>query len=210
MKSFQISTMPNLINIFLKLNIILFSLYVINTPATIENDIDYQIESESFTIPGHGVLTLDVPRVWNYNFTIKGSNEPPIITFYNLNKDKDKEEIYQLNLSVLWEDGFKRNISSPEYIQSLVEKTGRQALINSDQTKLSLKKITGQDGVGYLFNLSDSGVNTDEYQFLTQGALAVGKLLLIFSLFSNDNESILQEALLKIIMSAQHHHRKDV
>jgi hypothetical protein len=200
--------MPNLINIFLKLNIILFSLYVINAPATIENDIDYQIESESFTIPGHGVLTLDVPRVWNYNFTIKGSNEFPIITFYNL--DKDKEEIYQLNLSVLWEDGFKRNISSPEYIQSLVEKTGKQALINSDQTNLSLKKITGQDGVGYLFNLSDSGVNTYEYQFLTQGALAVGKLLLIFSLFSNDNESILQEALLKIIMSAQHHHRKDV
>ena len=208
MKSSQISTMPNLINIFLKLNIILFSSYVINVPATIENGIDYQIESESFTIPGHGILTLDVPRVWNYNFTIKGSNEPPIITFYNL--DKDKEEIYQLNLSVLWEDGFKRNISSPEYIQSLVEKTGRQALINSDQTKLSLKKITGQNGVGYLFNLSDSGVNTDEYQFLTQGALAVGKLLLIFSLFSNDNESILQEALLKIIMSAQHHHRKDV
>ena len=208
MKSFQILIMPNLINIFLKLNIILFSLYIINAPATIKNDIDYQIESESFTIPGHGVLTLDVPRVWNYNFTIKGSNEPPIITFYNLGKDK--EEIYQLNLSVLWEDGFKRNISSPEYIQSLVEKTGKQALINSDQTNLSLKKITGQDGVGYLFNLSDSGANTNEYQFLTQGALAVGKLLLIFSLFSNDNESILQEALLKIIISAQHHHRKDV
>ncbi len=208
MESSQILTMPNLINIFLKLNIILFSLYVINAPATKENDIDYQIESESFTIPGHGVLTLDVPRVWNYNFTIKGNNNPPIITFYNL--DKDKEEIYQLNLSVLWEDGFKRNISSPEYIQSLVEETGEQALINSDQTELSLKKITGQDGVGYLFNLSDSGANTDEYQFLTQGALAVGKLLLIFSLFSNEDESILQQALLKIIMSAQHHDRKDV
>jgi len=208
LESSQILTMPNLINIFLKLNIILFSLYVINAPATKENDIDYQIESESFAIPGHGVLTLDVPRVWNYNFTIKGNNNPPIITFYNL--DKDKEEIYQLNLSVLWEDGFKRNISSPEYIQSLVEETGEQALINSDQTELSLKKITGQDGVGYLFNLSDSGANTDEYQFLTQGALAVGKLLLIFSLFSNEDESILQQALLKIIMSAQHHDRKDV
>ncbi len=208
MESSQILTMPNLINIFLKLNIILFSLYVINAPATKENDIDYQIESESFTIPGHGILTLDVPRVWNYNFTIKGNNNPPIITFYNL--DKDKEEIYQLNLSVLWEDGFKRNISSPEYIQSLVEETGEQALINSDQTELSLKKITGQDGVGYLFNLSDSGANTGEYQFLTQGALAVGKLLLIFSLFSNEDESILQQALLKIIMSAQHHDRKDV
>jgi hypothetical protein len=200
--------MSNLIYFFLKLNIILFSLYVVNVHATTENELDYQSLSESFSIPGHGVLTLDVPRIWNYNFTIKGDNESPIITFYNL--DKDKEEIYQLNLSVLWEDGFKRNISSPEYIQSLVKKTGKQALINSDQTKLNLKKITGQDGVGYLFNLSDNDADTGEYQFLTQGALAVGKLLLIFSLFSNDNESILQEALLKIIMSAQHHHRKDV
>ena len=208
LKSSQILIMSNLIYFFLKLNIILFSLYVVNVYATTENELDYQSLSESFSIPGHGVLTLDVPRIWNYNFTIKGDNESPVITFYNL--DKDKEEIYQLNLSVLWEDGFKRNISSPEYIQSLVERTGKQALINSDQTELSLKKITGQDGVGYLFNLSDSGAKTGEYQFLTQGALAVGKLLLIFSLFSNDNESILQEALLKIIMSAQHHHRKDV
>ena len=208
LKSSQILTMPNLIHFFLKLNIILFFLSVVNAHATTENELNYQSLSESFSIPGHGVLTLDVPHIWNYNFTIKGDNEPPIITFYNL--DKNKEEIYQLNLSVLWENGFERNISSPEYIKSLVEKTGAQALIYSDQTELTLKKITGQNGVGYLFNLSDSGASIGEYKYLTQGALAVGKLLLIFSLFSNDDASILQQALLKIIMSAQYQYRKDV
>ena len=43
-------------------------------------------ESESFLIPGHGELIMDVPKVWNYNFTIPGNNQPPIITFYNLDK----------------------------------------------------------------------------------------------------------------------------
>ena len=73
-----------------------------------------------------------------------------------------------------------------------------------------MEKIIGRNGEGYWFNLSDSSAGPGEYQFLTQGALAVGELLLIFSLFSNDNESILQEAALKTIMSAEHHYRKDV
>ena len=119
-------------------------------------------------------------------------------------------EIYQLNLSVLWDNGFGRDILSSKYIYSLVEETGKQALLYSDQSELILEKIIGKNGTGYWFNLSDSTAGPGEYKFLTQGALAVGKLLLIFSLFSNDNESILQQALLKIIMSAQHNYRKDV
>ena len=83
-------------------------------------------------------------------------------------------------------------------------------MIYSDQSELILEEITGQNGIGYWFNLSDSTAGSGEYKYLTQGALAVGELLLIFSLFSNENESILQEALLKIIMSAQHQYRKDV
>ena len=200
--------MPKLMNIVIKLTVLVFSLSVISTHAVKENNLDYQTETEKFVIPGHGMLIMDVPKVWNYNLTITGDQTPPIITFYNL--DKDEEAIYQLNLSVLWDDGFHRNILSSEYIYSLVEKTGKQALLNSDQSELILKEIVGQDGSGYWFNLSDRNAGSGEYQFLTQGALAVGELLIIFSLFSNDNDSILQEALLKIIMGAQHYHRRDV
>tara|TARA_B100001250_G_C19512424_1_gene662281 strand:+ start:86 stop:688 length:603 start_codon:yes stop_codon:yes gene_type:complete len=200
--------MNKFFKIIIGLNILLFSLNINSANATKENNLSYQTESESFLIPGHGELIMDVPKVWNYNFTTSENTRPPIITFYNL--DKDKEEIYQLNLSVLWDNGFGRNILSSKYIYSLVEETGKQALLYSDQSELILEKIIGKNGVGYWFNLSDSTAGPGEYKFLTQGALAVGKLLLIFSLFSNDNESILQQALLKIIISAQHHYRKDV
>ena len=207
-QSSQIPVMNRFIKIIIRLNILLFCLNIINVHAAKKSNPNYQTESESFSIPGNGELIMDVPKVWNYNFTVPGNNQPPIITFYNL--DKDKEEIYQLNLSVLWDNSFGRNILSPKYIYSLVEKTGKQALIYSDQSELILEEITGQNGIGYWFNLSDSTAGSGEYKYLTQGALAVGELLLIFSLFSNENESILQEALLKIIMSAQHQYRKDV
>ena len=73
-----------------------------------------------------------------------------------------------------------------------------------------MKEIIGGNGIGYWFNLSDSTAGPGEYKFLTQGALAVGEILLIFSLFCNDDGTILQETLLKMIMGAKHLHRKDV
>ena len=93
------SFMPKLINIFIKLNILLFSFGVFNIYATTESNLDYKTLFESFVIPGHGVLTMNVPKIWNYNFTTTGIDQPPIITFYNL--DKDKEEIYQIKIHFL-------------------------------------------------------------------------------------------------------------
>lgn len=200
--------MPHIIKFNIKITLILLTLIASNLYAATNNNIDYATVLKSFTIPGRGELTMNVPRVWDYNFTITDADNPPLITFYNL--DKNEEEIFQLNMSVLWDDGFRRNITSPEYIRSLVKETGKKTLIHSDQSELTLNEITGTNGNGYLFDLTDSNAGQGEYQFLTQGALAVGKLLLIFSLFSNDDKSILREAMLRTIMSAQHHHRKDV
>ena len=91
--------MYKIIKIIIRLNVLLFSLNIINVYAEKENNLVYQTESELFEIPGHGLLAIDVPKVWNYNFTTTGNNQPPIITFYNL--DKDKEEIYR---TILYKD----------------------------------------------------------------------------------------------------------
>ena len=79
--------MYKIIKIIIRLNVFLFSLNIINVHAEKENSLVYQTESELFEIPGHGLLAIDVPKVWNYNFKTNGNNQPPIITFYNLDKD---------------------------------------------------------------------------------------------------------------------------
>ena len=73
--------MYKIIKIIIRLNVLLFSLNIINVYAEKENNLVYQTESELFEIPGHGLLAIDVPKVWNYNFTTTGNNQPPIITF---------------------------------------------------------------------------------------------------------------------------------
>ena len=80
----------------------------------------------------------------------------------------------------------------------------------SDEEKLVLEDIAGRDGQGYYFQLTDSSADEDEYRYLTQGALGVGQVLLVFSLFSNDSEGILSEAMFRSLKSAHHSARKDV
>ncbi len=178
------------------------------TANTKTNEPDYEIDNEVFDIPGYGEISIEVPRIWNYNFTKSDEQTPPLITFYVL--DDSEKEIFQLNLSVFWDAGYSRNLTSEEYIRSLVSEAGNNTLRYSDEDELQLKPIKGRAGEGYFFDLSDSSAGEDEYRFLTQGAISVGDVLLVFSLFSNDAEGILREAMFRSLKSAKHSLRKDV
>ena len=169
---------------------------------------DYELDTEIFDIPGHGELVMEVPRIWNYNFTKTDSQTPPLITFYVL--DADEKEIFQLNMSVFWEDGYARSITTLDYIESMVSEAGNNTLRYSDQDSLELIELSGRDGEGLYFELSDSSAGDDEYKYLTQGALGVGQVLLVFSLFSNDEEGILRDAMFRALKSARHNARNDV
>lgn len=176
--------------------------------ATSNQTTDYEVDTETFDIPGHGELTLEVPRIWNYNFTKTDEQTPPLITFYVL--DADEKEIFQLNISVFWDDGYSRNVTRLEYIKDMVVEAGNNTLRYSDQSELELQEISGRHGSGYLFDLSDSSAGKEEYRYLTQGAIGVGEMLVVFSLFSNDEEGVLRAAMLRSIQSARHSARRDV
>ena len=187
---------------------LLISLVGMSVSLAESDTADYELDTEIFEIPDHGELIMDVPRLWNYNFTKTDDQTPPLITFYVL--DENKSEIFQLNMSVFWEDGYARNITTTEYIKTMVTEAGENTLRYSDEDKLELVDLNGREGEGYYFQLTDSSAGDGEYRLLTQGALGVGKVLLVFSLFSNDEEGILRDAMLRALESARHRARRDV
>ena len=168
----------------------------------------YLVDIETFEIPGQGELKMKVPRVWNYNFTKVDEQTPPLITFYVL--DKNEKEIFQLNMSILTNRDYNKDITNLDYIHSLVFEAGTNTLEYSDHDNLMMEKLAGKQGEGFFFDLSDSDAAEEEFKYLTQGALSVGKVLLVFSLFSNDEQGILREALLTSIKSAVHVNRVDI
>jgi hypothetical protein len=199
--------MPSARKLIIRIAFIILPLVAVNFNA-VAGIKDYPTSNLTFTLPEHGELKIKSPQAWEYRYTTIDTNTPPFLIFYK--HDKNKTEIFQLNISILWEDSYQRNIVSPEYIRSLVQETGEKILPNSDQPEITLEQIQGTNGKGYLFDLSDNNAGQGEYKFLTQGALAVGRLLLIFSFFSNDNTPYLRDVMLQIITSAKHQHRKDV
>jgi len=144
-------------------------------------------ENRAYPVPGHGELMLDVPGHWEVTYVSMGNNKPPLITFFN--KDETDREIFQLNISILWDDGFKRDITSPDLIHGMVEESGRELLQQSRENDLDLIPIDGISGTGYYFRLSDAAPRPGEYPYLTQGALSVGNVVIIFSLFTHQQDS---------------------
>ena len=161
-----------------------------------------------YPVPDHGEVILNVPENWEVTYLSLAEDKPPVITFYQT--DDDKRELFQFNLSMLWDDGFKRDIRDPENIKALVTNVGEGILESSVESELVLIPISGVDGQGYYFKLSDKAEKPGEYKYLTQGALSVGEVLLVFSLFTYGPDKQLQNMALEMMQTAIHKFQRDI
>lgn len=168
----------------------------------------HDTENRPYPVPGHGELLLDVPSRWEVTYVSQGEDKPPLITFFN--KDEAGREIFQLNISILWDDGFDRDITSPDLIHGMVEESGRELLKHSRENDLELQSIRGKSGAGYYFRLTDAAPRPGEYPFLTQGALSVGNVVIIFSLFTHERDSSEVQESLEMLRQATQRYQPHV
>lgn len=162
----------------------------------------------NYPVPGHGELVLEVPGDWEVTYLSLAGDKPPVITFYQT--DNQEKEIFQFNLSIFWDDGFKKDITSPESIKTFVTEVGEGILESSKETELVLVPITGKEGQGYYFNLTDKAEKAGEYKYLSQGALNVRELLLVFSLFTYEPDIQLRNMALQMIQTATWNNQRHI
>lgn len=139
---------------------------------------------EEYDIPEHGTLLMDVPVEWQATFYQPEDDGFPIISFYPFEGPKT----FQLSVGVFWSNEALRDLTDPHNLRRFVEGVGQNVLEQSDQDKLELEEIVGHSGIGYLFDLTDKEAGEGEYQYLTQGALGVGNIVIVFSLFTNEEQ----------------------
>ena len=161
----------------------------------------YAIITEIFAIPGERELEIKIPKIWNYQLKRVDEYTPPLLTFYVI--DEERNEIFQLNVSMLWTDGYAINIATDEAVKKLVLDSSVDILPYSDEENVELISLQAEHAKGYYYELTDSNSAPHEFKYLLQGAAKVGDIVLIFSLFANETDSILQEATINIIKSAK-------
>lgn len=159
-----------------------------------------------YPVPEHGMLQLNVPEAWNITYYESSERNTPVIIFYPQQEPHD----FQLTISPLWDTGFYRNITDPDYIENFVSAVGRDALLYSDQQQLELIPLTGKTGRGFYFQLSDQSAPEHEFRYLLEGAIAVGEILLVFSYFSNLDEDSNTGIVLKMVTGAVQILQRDV
>lgn len=163
---------------------------------------------EEYDIPDHGTLIMDVPVKWQAKFYQPEDDGFPIISFFPF-KGPDT---FQLSVGVFWSTDALRDLTDPHNLRRFVESVGQKVLEQADQDSLDLEEIVGHSGIGYLFDLTDMDAGEDEYQYLTQGALGVGNIVVVFSLFTReDQQQKIRQKTLKMLKNAkQDLSRRDV
>lgn len=166
---------------------------------------DVATAHEEYEIPEHGLLLLDVPTAWQVIFYQPADNGFPIISFFPFegNETFDGSENFQLSVAVFWTYSPLRDLTAPKNLRRFVESVGQSVLKQSDQETLELEEIAGRSGMGYAFDLTDSDASNGEYQNLTQGAIAVGDLIVAFSLVTRDHHATLRALTLEMLKTAR-------
>lgn len=155
-------------------------------------------DAEEYTLPGRGTLVLEVPVAWQAVYVLPTPTSSPTIHFTPVDGNA-----FRLTVSVHWYEGLDRDITRPDYLRELVQKVGEESLKMVPGQTLEVRKMEGAEQGGYLFSLVDAAAPADEYPYLTQGALALGKVVLAFTLLTRDSPSSAGEAALAMLRTAR-------
>lgn len=170
---------------------------------------------EEYEIPDHGQLIMDVPVKWQATFYQPENEGFPVISFYPFEGDDGFKDTmnFQLSVAVFWSQSVAHDLTAPNNLRQFVRGVGEDVLPQSDQDSLDLEEIVGHSGVGYIFDLTNMAAAENEYPYLTQGALSIGNVVVVFSLFARgdeDYEQIRAQTLEMLKTAKQDMSRRDV
>ena len=148
----------------------------------------------SYQLAKHGSLQLSVPNSWNDQMRQRQPDSPPTILF-------TPERGYGFNVQVtpLWLAKQDAKLPAMEELKTVISSAADDAKPHAVESEIPIREIQGASGAGYYFTLTDHAPKSGEFKFMTQGMLRVGKVMLAFTILSNDStESAVADALIML------------
>jgi hypothetical protein len=152
---------------------------------------------QSFVLPGHGTLLLNVPDGWKSNPQQPPGGLPPTIGF-----GEQSGASFVVLLTPVW--GSSPGGAAPDdaKIKSTVASAARSAETQSVEGSLSLQNLVSASGRGYYFRATDRAPKPGEWKYLTQGMIRTGAIALTFTVLTNDGQAAIEKAALEMIRLA--------
>jgi hypothetical protein len=153
--------------------------------------------AQSFAMPGHGALLLNVPEGWKSSLKQPSAGLPPTIGL-----SAQSGASFLVLLTAVW--GMSPGVTAPDdaKIKSTVASAAKSAEPQSAQGSLALQNLAGASGRGYYFRATDRAPKPGEWKYLTQGMIRTGGIALTFTILTNDGQAPVEKAALEMIRLA--------
>lgn len=152
----------------------------------------------SYRITNQMALRLDMPPGWSDEIKPGSGETPPEIGMIPM-----PEGVSKVLISVL---SFKQDMPDSERLTGIrrtVEDQGNEALPQAVERTFDIRQFKGKSSLGYLFTLTDKSPKPNEFKYLTQGGYGVGRLILLFTILSNEKDSEVSKLVLEMVGNAQ-------
>ena|SRR5882757_5589485 len=152
---------------------------------------------QSFAMPGHGTLLLNVPDAWKSNFSQPEEGLPPTIGFR-----EQSGASFVIRVTAVWGSSPTAGAPDDATIRSIVASTAKSAEAQSVEKSLALQSLVGASGGGYYFRATDRAPKPGEWRYLTQGIIRTGAIALAFTILTNDGQAATEKGALEMIRLA--------
>lgn len=154
---------------------------------------------QSFVLPSHGTLLLNVPDGWTSSLKQPEGGSPPTISF-----GAQSGGSFVVLVTVVSGPAGGGGLDDAK-IKSMVASAAKSAEAQSVEGSLALQNLVGTSGRGYYFRATDRAPKPGEWKYLTQGILRTGSLTLAFTVLTNDGQAPIEKAAVEMIRLAVEH-----
>jgi hypothetical protein len=159
-------------------------------------------ERRAFEIPGDGTLELAIPKDWSAETASEGEDAPPTIRLEGI------RPAFLALLTLFSNPGEPGEHAGADTAQLFAELARRKALAGSVEREIALEELVGEGAHGYWFAATDRELvgkepGPEEWRHVIQGAAAVGRVVVAFTLLDNA-DGPQRQALLDVIRRARH------
>jgi hypothetical protein len=135
--------------------------------------------TREYPVPGHGALALMMPANWVGHVREGEQGAPPTIEL------SDPDGNVKVLITPLWSPTGDASFNSPDAIREGIARAAELSRKTAVEPELPLHELAARMGRGYYFWATDRAPKPGEYEYLANGAVPAGPLLVSFTILSH-------------------------
>lgn len=140
-----------------------------------------QVKTKTIPLPGYGEVQLEVPTSWQHEVSQSQDDGAPTVVFTSSSGPR-----FQLLISPSAIRGAGQPLPGPGEIRTRVGQLAKGLLPAAIEKEIRVEELKGRSAIGYYYSLTDKAPEPDGFEYLTQGMVLIGDLLLTFTVLAND------------------------